>query len=394
LIECLPTMSGESPAAEAKKETVSAVDTTKELFKAKAIAEYNAEGDDKLSFKKGEILSVLKDDNDKGWWLATIDGEMGYVPSKFFRKYRGGDESIRRSARKAAGELENDISPVAGAGADAGAAAAAAAAAAAPPPPPPPPAAASAAVAPDAALVTDFDVGDSPSAKPVPDDVKNMRSMVLEFLQGKCHVSPNQLRQVLSVLEMSNSDWFSTRPEYDRTNDLDGWFYVPYKNRVEHGDWEYSYHGTNAPSVPSILLNGSLVLPGETTRQGVTVQTRLGHIKNRKFIFTTPSLFYASHDAYAWPSEFTYKGEKFYMRTVVQVKLRKGSFTREKITVAENLWDRSLPLDERWPNDLIECVIDDPQFVSLEAVLFHASRIPIRDYVKQEEQRRRDKNRY
>ena len=57
----------------------------KVLFSVRALSIFEASSLDKLSFKKGEVLSVL-DASHKGWWLASNpDGTTGVIPSNYVK---------------------------------------------------------------------------------------------------------------------------------------------------------------------------------------------------------------------------------------------------------------------------------------------------------------------
>jgi hypothetical protein len=49
-----------------------------------ALFDYTARTDRDLSFKKCDILQVNEDDKKtNGWWLATLEGKRGYIPSSY-----------------------------------------------------------------------------------------------------------------------------------------------------------------------------------------------------------------------------------------------------------------------------------------------------------------------
>ena len=48
---------------------------------ATAVCDYTAVGSNELSFKKGDILRIIHQDCDSGWWAAELDGVKGWVSS-------------------------------------------------------------------------------------------------------------------------------------------------------------------------------------------------------------------------------------------------------------------------------------------------------------------------
>lgn len=51
---------------------------------AKALFQYEAQNDDELTFKAGDILNVIsKDIEDKGWWKGELNGRIGVFPDNF-----------------------------------------------------------------------------------------------------------------------------------------------------------------------------------------------------------------------------------------------------------------------------------------------------------------------
>jgi hypothetical protein len=50
-----------------------------------AIADYQSENDNELTFKEGEQVIVLGPD-DSGWWKAELNGQFGWVPAAFFER--------------------------------------------------------------------------------------------------------------------------------------------------------------------------------------------------------------------------------------------------------------------------------------------------------------------
>ena len=52
------------------------------LDKALAIYDYNADKEDELTFQEGQVIYVLKK-NDDGWWEGVMDGITGLFPGNY-----------------------------------------------------------------------------------------------------------------------------------------------------------------------------------------------------------------------------------------------------------------------------------------------------------------------
>lgn len=74
------------------------------LYKLQAVFEYTAQADDELSFKVGDIVSVISEDDSgnlfcfllvmvKGWWKGMINGRVGFFPVNFFSQLGSPEES-------------------------------------------------------------------------------------------------------------------------------------------------------------------------------------------------------------------------------------------------------------------------------------------------------------
>ncbi|PIO73534.1 SH3 domain protein [Teladorsagia circumcincta] len=57
------------------------------LMEATAEHDFNANADDELSFRRGQILKVLNKDEDPHWFKAELDGVEGFVPSNYIRMH-------------------------------------------------------------------------------------------------------------------------------------------------------------------------------------------------------------------------------------------------------------------------------------------------------------------
>ena len=50
-------------------------------MKVKALYDFVARTENEISFKKGDIVKVL--DQDEGWWLGELDGKEGLFPANY-----------------------------------------------------------------------------------------------------------------------------------------------------------------------------------------------------------------------------------------------------------------------------------------------------------------------
>ncbi|XP_034533212.1 rho guanine nucleotide exchange factor 7-like isoform X2 [Notolabrus celidotus] len=51
--------------------------------------------EDELSFSKGDIISVSRQE-DGGWWEGSVNGKSGWFPSNYVRELKGGDKTLER----------------------------------------------------------------------------------------------------------------------------------------------------------------------------------------------------------------------------------------------------------------------------------------------------------
>jgi len=58
----------------------------KVLYHARALFDYNPSQEGQLTFKKGDVLAIMKDDLPGGWWLAELNGKPGHVPKSYCKK--------------------------------------------------------------------------------------------------------------------------------------------------------------------------------------------------------------------------------------------------------------------------------------------------------------------
>jgi len=73
-----------APAVTAPSNTKpSAAPKTSVVKKAKALYDYKSEGEEELSFQKGDLVSVVEIE-DSGWWQVELKGRKGIVPGNYF----------------------------------------------------------------------------------------------------------------------------------------------------------------------------------------------------------------------------------------------------------------------------------------------------------------------
>ncbi|XP_074520334.1 rho guanine nucleotide exchange factor 7-like isoform X2 [Halichoeres trimaculatus] len=61
----------------------------------KARFPFQQTNEDELSFSKGDIISVSRQE-DGGWWEGSINGKSGWFPSNYVRELKGGDKTLEK----------------------------------------------------------------------------------------------------------------------------------------------------------------------------------------------------------------------------------------------------------------------------------------------------------
>ena len=56
-------------------------------FARQALHDYDAENDDELSIKDGDVITVLTQE-DEGWWEGELNGKKGWFPSNFVEEIK------------------------------------------------------------------------------------------------------------------------------------------------------------------------------------------------------------------------------------------------------------------------------------------------------------------
>lgn len=117
-----------------------------------------------------------------------------------------------------------------------------------------------------------------------------------------------------------NKNYFS----FDKK--INGWTRYPIKiSKFEEENvknWDLSYHGTTHKAIKNILRDKKLVIPNNKT-----VHIRKGHIPNQFYIFTSPSLLYASFGLYSAP--FKIRESQKWWQIVVEIVQKPNSYVKE-----------------------------------------------------------------
>ncbi|XP_067137329.1 SH3 domain-containing kinase-binding protein 1-like [Centruroides vittatus] len=67
---------------------------------AQVIYPYEAQNDDELTLKKGDIITIItKEVEDKGWWKGELNGQIGVFPDNFVELVRIEEVQLRRPER-------------------------------------------------------------------------------------------------------------------------------------------------------------------------------------------------------------------------------------------------------------------------------------------------------
>lgn len=98
-------------------------------------------------------------------------------------------------------------------------------------------------------------------------------------------------------------------------------------------DWAHCFHGTSIQSAISIIEHRQMLLPGEAKLDGKAISIRPGHIPGQNFYFTTPTIKYAAHGAYASKYTITSGKRQYNIKVVLQCKQQPDSITVQGETV-------------------------------------------------------------
>lgn len=78
------------------------------LEKVKATHDFSGDNDDELSFKKGNVIVVMKK-IDAGWWVGSLDGKMGMFPANYVASLDPASHSASKSDRSLRPEDDADV---------------------------------------------------------------------------------------------------------------------------------------------------------------------------------------------------------------------------------------------------------------------------------------------
>ena len=120
--------------------------------------------------------------------------------------------------------------------------------------------------------------------------------------------------------------------------------------RLGMDNWHVSYHGTTPSVLHSIILHSQLLVPGDTTLAGKRLKIREGHLSQQNYVFTSPSLAYASHPLYATPAKWGTQ----YMQVAIECRQAPGTFDVQAETIG---WEEDHPgkqFDELFDNGELE----------------------------------------
>lgn len=95
------------------------------------------------------------------------------------------------------------------------------------------------------------------------------------------------------------------------------------------------YHGTTSIAAKSILHHRQFLLPGDVLLDGSRLGIRPGHIPGKKHIYTSPSINYASLEAYSerYAFQSPKSGNLYRAQIVLQARQKPGTFQIQRETV-------------------------------------------------------------
>jgi hypothetical protein len=85
--------------------------------------------------------------------------------------------------------------------------------------------------------------------------------------------------------------------------------------------WPVTYHGTSKEAALSILKHRQFSIPGDQLLNGSFLGIRPGHIPEKRYIYTSPTIAYSSLPVYCPSYSFTsHKNEHFYVKMVLECR--------------------------------------------------------------------------
>jgi hypothetical protein len=126
----------------------------------------------------------------------------------------------------------------------------------------------------------------------------------------------------------------------------------PFRGDNIWNTWIVVYHGTTTIAAQSILTHRQFLLPGDHLIDGSKLAIREGHIPGKVYIYTSPSIRYASLNVYSPTNSFKSPktGNRYKVQIVLQCKQKPGTFDTQHETVG---WGTK-PICNFVPNDRIE----------------------------------------
>jgi len=100
------SLTGSVHESESEPETKKKKGTNDEIMVA--LYDYNANGKEKLNFKEGDFIKVIKT-RKSGWWIGELGGKTGKFPSNFCMRVSDLEENLKKEKEKG-NEKENQLS--------------------------------------------------------------------------------------------------------------------------------------------------------------------------------------------------------------------------------------------------------------------------------------------
>ncbi|CAF3834497.1 unnamed protein product [Rotaria sp. Silwood1] len=100
--------------------------------------------------------------------------------------------------------------------------------------------------------------------------------------------------------------------------------------------WIVTYHGTSTLATESILKQRQFLIPGDTLIDGTRLAVRPGHIPGMEYVYTSPSIQYASLDMYSVRYNFrASSGQQYQAKIVLQCRQKPGTFKIQRETIGQ-----------------------------------------------------------
>ena len=120
-------------------------------------------------------------------------------------------------------------------------------------------------------------------------------------------------------------------------------------------EWPVTFHGCKAANVPSILAEGSLLMPGDILMDGTQLRNaHTGGGNSRLHIYTSPSILYSEFDIYTEPTNF----EGHNVRLVLQCRQNPTSLSTCGETIGWKRQFGDVSISSHFENGAIEFMTD------------------------------------